>query len=174
MSRRQIKIPTALVTAMRLARQAAKEVGRSSGSGTMDKHAFINAMYHTDIWKVIAANDIYREFVDKAFLARYGLKDDEEDGTEHDESSDQLWFTDFEQMYLVRSPRSAPTVVALGDVGVVEGDQLLKQKDVSITRANNARSEFSRIWTMVRPLLVKNENWRWKDAIEFLHRSGNI
>jgi hypothetical protein len=82
-------------------------------------------------------------------------------------------FRDFEYQFTFRKGGERVQCV-LGDLDYKRGLSLLKRKESNITAAIHARDEFSRVWSIIGPLLRQNPDWVWRDAVKYLSEHGGI
>jgi len=82
---------------------------------------------------------------------------------------------DTEEIEQVRYPDRSSKNIKLGDFGVKEIDAKDRQIRKNDTTVTNARLKWERLAIgLVRPLLVANEGWVYRDAINHLRRTGAL
>lgn len=83
-------------------------------------------------------------------------------------------FTSYDRVYNVVDNDNVTRAVALGNFRLPEIDALTKQKRKGIEKDEAEENRWLVAVDMVKPLLVANEEWTWRDAVEHLQMIGTL
>lgn len=91
------------------------------------------------------------------------------------EASDQLrLFTDYEDIVFDLRHDDGVVQKALGDFTEIDIDQIAEQKKANIKSAVAEDELWTRATGYIKPLLKKNPEWKWRDAVRNLEAMGML
>jgi len=120
------------------------------------------------------------------FISRYSVKRKKKNKSK-DGQRDQMAFWDhLDQLFPIQrqakvNPETGETVehertelVELGDFGIPEIEQHDAQLDGNISNAQAERALWERAKSFVVPLLKRQKDWKWRDAVEHMRSRGTL